>query len=68
MSPSFRWSCLTLAALLALAWIWTTRYDYQACDVDGCVAVNRWTGAVHFQSVDQEPHPGGPDPVMVRRP
>lgn len=42
-------ACLTVSALL-----WTDRYEYAACETDGCVVINRWTGRIDFRPSDYE--------------
>lgn len=44
-----RWGWLALAVLLSAALLWTHRYQYEACDTDGCVAIHRWTGTITFR-------------------
>lgn len=52
---------LVLACAVVLAGLWTTRREYHACDTDGCVVANRWTGAIYFEPAlyDEYPEPGG---------
>lgn len=58
---SYRWAWFALACLLALVWVWTTRYEAHPCSYDNRVIclVNRWTGAVELR------RPFAPAPTRV---
>lgn len=49
MDVRYRWAWFGLAALTAASLAWTTRYQYEACDTDGCVAIHRWSGSITFR-------------------
>lgn len=49
MDVRYRWAWFGLAALSAASLAWTTRYQYEACDTDGCVAIHRWSGSITFR-------------------
>ena len=48
MSARYRWSWFLFAVLLTGILLWTHRREYRACDTDGCVAIDRWSGRVEF--------------------
>jgi hypothetical protein len=52
MSAKFRWAWFLLAVLCAAAVGWTRRHEYAACDTDGCVEINRWTGSIGFREIE----------------
>jgi hypothetical protein len=64
MNVKQRWAWFLLAALSAAGVGWTHRYEYAACDTDGCVEINRWTGSVDFREIDWDDEPA-PDRQMV---
>lgn len=49
MNAKQQWAWFVLVCLCVLGFAWTHRYVYSACDTDGCIAVNRWTGSVSFR-------------------
>ena len=66
MTSRYRWSWLVLAALLAVSLLWTHRHEYAACDLDGCLRIHRWSGAITFEPTAGEEPPAA-DGVVVRR-
>jgi hypothetical protein len=64
MSAKHRWAWFLLAVLCAAGVAWTRRHEYAACDTDGCVEINRWTGSVAFREIDWSDEPV-PDREMV---
>ena len=54
MSRAYRWSWFILACVLSAAFLWTQRYEYSACDSDGCVVVDRWTGDLGFREAEEQ--------------
>jgi hypothetical protein len=49
MNAKHHWAWFLLVCVCTLGFAWTHRYEYSACDTDGCIAVNRWTGSVAFR-------------------
>jgi hypothetical protein len=45
---SYRGAWFVLGCAFVLGLFWANRYDYQMCDVDGCVRINRWTSSVDW--------------------
>jgi hypothetical protein len=66
MTRNDLWSWLAVAVVAVLVLYWAVRYQYAACDVDGCIAINRWTGRIHFEPVAEEAAAVGEDAVLVR--
>ena len=64
MDVRYRWAWFCLAALSAATLAWTTRYQYAACDTDGCVAIHRWTGSITFRDAAWD---GPPDEAQIVR-
>ena len=64
MSAKYRWAWFLLAVLCAAAVGWTHRHEYAACDTDGCVEINRWTGSIDFREIEWSDDPA-PDREMV---
>ncbi|HET8656379.1 MAG TPA: hypothetical protein VFL93_12735 [Longimicrobiaceae bacterium] len=65
MSARYRWAWFVLVVLIAGAFFWTNRRQYTACDTDGCVVIDRWTGGVTFQPAeDVEPDVVGTEVVL----
>jgi hypothetical protein len=58
---SYRWAWFVLACVVAAGLLFTLRYDYAACDTDGCVVIDRWTGGVRFEETEEAftPDDGG---------
>jgi hypothetical protein len=65
MNLSSRSAWLLLATVVVLALFWTLRREYAACDLDGCVAIDRWTGRVYFEPVREVELPVA-EGVLVR--
>jgi hypothetical protein len=59
MTAKQQWAWFLLVLVCALTFAWTRRYDYAACDTDGCVAINRWSGSIHFREAEWS---GVPEP------
>lgn len=49
---NYRWAWFALACIVVAALLVTQRYQYAACDTDGCVVVDRWTGKVRFEEAE----------------
>jgi hypothetical protein len=64
MSAKHRWAWFLLAVLCATAIAWTRRNEYAACDTDGCVEINRWTGSIAFREIEWSDD-AAPDRQMV---
>jgi hypothetical protein len=65
MSARYRWAWFVLVVLIAGAFFWTNRRQYTACDTDGCVVIDRWTGSVTFQPAeDLDPDVAGTEVVL----
>jgi hypothetical protein len=58
---SYRWAWFVLACVTAAGLLYTLRYGYAACDTDGCVVIDRWTGGVRFEETQEAfaPDDGG---------
>ena len=68
MRPRHFWASFALVCLLAAALLWTERRGYAACDSDGCVVIDRWSGAIVFQGTGEETAPEAGTTVVVRGP
>lgn len=66
MNVRYRWAWFGLAALLVATVVWTTRYQYEACDTDGCVAIHRWTGSITFREAAWSEPPEEVQVVVAR--
>jgi hypothetical protein len=65
MSAKHRWAWFLLAVLCAVGVAWTRRHEYAACDTDGCVVINRWTGSIAFREIEWQDAPAPEREMMV---
>jgi hypothetical protein len=49
---SYRGAWFVLACLFAFGLLWSGRYEYALCDVDGCLRVDRWSSRVDWIGAD----------------
>lgn len=64
-----QWAWYLLACIVLAAVAWTARNEYAACEADGCVVINRWTGSIEFRDAAWYEEPtGAPDIVLDRAP
>jgi hypothetical protein len=63
---SYRWAWFVLACAATVALLLTLRFQYAACDTDGCVVVDRWTGDVRFRETEAGPAPEAEGTVVLR--
>jgi hypothetical protein len=66
MERKLSWAWFVLALSVVLFQAWLHRYEYAGCDLDGCVVIDRWSGNVYFEPLEEEIAPAGPGTVMVR--
>lgn len=66
-SHRLRRAWFALASLFVLVLLWANRYDYQVCDVDGCVRIDRWTHRVGWVSAEGVPGEEGSQEVFAAR-
>jgi hypothetical protein len=61
MSAKQHWAWFLLVLLCLVVLGWTRRYEYAACDTDGCVAIDRWTGSITFRETGWAEDPPEPE-------
>lgn len=64
---AFRAAWFLLACLFALGLLWSNRFEYALCDVDGCVRIDRWNSRVEWIGSDIDALPDDETlPVQAR--
>jgi hypothetical protein len=63
---SYRGAWFVLACAFAFMLLWANRFEYQVCDVDGCVRIDRWTSQVEWIGSDVPAGPDAPYSVQVK--
>ncbi len=54
MDRNQHWTWFALVCVVLLFHAWANRYEYSGCDLDGCVVIDRWTGELHFEPLEEQ--------------